>query len=90
MYFLGDSTALKLKAIITLNALREFPVVENCNLILFFSWFAIEAPPRGFREQENMAISFLGTREQKENKTGNMGTKAYFREQGTPKSKKYF
>ena len=28
-----------------------------------------------------------GTREQKENKTGNVGTKAYFREQGTPKSK---
>ena len=37
-----------------------------------------------------MAIYFQGTREQKENKTGNTGTTAYFREQGTPKSKKYF
>ena len=32
-----------------------------------------------------MAINFLGTWEEKENKTGNTGTKAYFREQGTPK-----
>ncbi len=37
-----------------------------------------------------MTINFLGTWEQKENKTGNTGTKAYFREHGTPKSKKYF
>ena len=35
-----------------------------------------------------MAINFLGTQEQKEKKTGNMETKAYFREQGIPKSKK--
>lgn len=32
----------------------------------------------------------MGTREQKENNAGNMGTKAVFREHGTPKSKKYF
>ena len=37
-----------------------------------------------------MAINSLGTWEQKENRTRNMGTKAYLREQGTPKSKKYF
>ena len=37
-----------------------------------------------------MTINFLGTWEQKENETGNTGTKAYFREQGIPKSKKYF
>ena len=37
-----------------------------------------------------MAIYFQGTREQKENKTGKMGTKEYFSEQGIPKSKKYF
>ena len=49
-----------------------------------------EAPPRSFREQGNMAINFLVAWEQKENKTGNTGTKAYFRQQGTPKSKKYF
>ena len=45
---------------------------------------------KGFTEQGNMAINFLGTWEQKENETWNMGTKAYFREQATPKSKKYF
>ena len=33
--------------------------------------------PRGFREQENMAINFLGTWEQKENKTWNTGAKVY-------------
>ena len=44
----------------------------------------------GFMEQGNLAINFLGTQEQKENKTGNMETKAYFREQGTPKSKENF
>ena len=37
-----------------------------------------------------MAINFLGTWEQKENKPWNKETKAYFREQGTPKSKKFF
>ena len=42
----------------------------------------------GFREQGNMAINFLGTWGQKEYKTGNTGTKAYFKEKGTPKSKK--
>ena len=29
-----------------------------------------------------MALKLLGTREQKENKSGNTGTKAQFREQG--------
>ena len=32
--------------------------------------------PRGFRDQGNMAIKLLGTREQKENKAENKGTKA--------------
>ena len=41
-----------------------------------------EGPP-GFR-----ALKLLGTREQEENKAGNMGTKAVFREQGTAKSQK--
>ena len=40
-----------------------------------------EAPPGS---SGNMAINVLGTWEQKKNKTGNKGTKAYFREQGTP------
>ena len=35
-----------------------------------------------------MALKLLGTREQKENKPGNTGTKAVSREQVTPKSKK--
>ena len=35
-----------------------------------------------------MALKLLGTREQKENKAGNTGTKAVFGEQGTTKSKK--
>ena len=39
-----------------------------CNVLETFS-------SRGFREQGNMAINFLGTWEQKENKTGNAGTK---------------
>ena len=34
-----------------------------------------------------MVLKLLGTREQKENKAGNTGTKAVFREQGTQKSK---
>ena len=46
--------------------------------------------PRVFREQGNMALKLLGTREQKENKARNTGTKAVLREQGTTKSKKYF
>ena len=37
-----------------------------------------------------MALKLLGTGEQKEKKAGNTGTKAAFREQGTPKSKKCF
>ena len=36
-----------------------------------------------------MAINFLGTWEPKENKTRNTGTKAYFRDQETPKWNKY-
>ena len=35
-----------------------------------------------------MALKLVGTREQKENKARNTGTKAVFGEQGTPKSKK--
>ena len=35
-----------------------------------------------------MALKLLETKEQKENKAGNTGTKAAFREQGIPKSKK--
>ena len=34
--------------------------------------------PRGYKEQGNMAITLLATREQKENKAENMGTKAVF------------
>ena len=45
-----------------------------------------EVPP--LREQENMALKLLGTREQKENKAGNKGTKAVLRKQGTTKLKK--
>ena len=37
-----------------------------------------------------MALKLLETREQKENKAGNTGTKAVFREQGTTKSKNAF
>ena len=33
------------------------------------------SPSRDFREQGNMAINFLGTWEQKQNKTGNTGTR---------------
>lgn len=55
-------------------------------LIVLNQW----GPPRVFREQGNMGIYFLGTWEQRENKNGNMRTKAYCREQGTPKPKKYF
>ena len=36
----------------------------------------------------NKGTIILGTREQKENKAGNTGKKAVFREQGTLKSKK--
>ena len=46
-------------------------------------------PPKDFSEQGNMAINVLEYGNKKENKTGNTGTKAYFREQGTPKSKIY-
>ena len=46
--------------------------------------------PSGFRGNGNMTLKSFGTREQKENKAGNTGTKAVFREQGTPKSKNCF
>ena len=46
--------------------------------------------PRGFQGKREHGLKIIGKREQKENKAWNTGTKAVFREQGTPKLKNAF
>ena len=68
-----------------LSLLAILSPISTMHLYIMFpfsTYFGYEATPE--------VSGNKGTWEQKENKTGNTVTNAYFREQGTPQSKKYF
>ena len=71
-----------------LALLNYFTYLDNYAQLI--DLLGVACLPQGFWETREHDHLLLGNKEQTENKTGNMGTKAYSREQVTPKSKKYF